>query len=161
MSPLKVFAAEVKWESIQSLGVVNGKAKQGSMVEIVRSLPNPILFQIPHGTATQMPTQLVIPETISVLSDEVTLEVKGEFPLLTKGTAASHGQYVFRVGLWVDGIRIAPIFASGGEQTRIQVPAGAKTIQLRTVEPGRLLVPASSRGEVRLPLVVEGWSDRF
>lgn len=146
---LPVLAADYS-EKTQYLGVVNGQVVGNSVVKVTRTPAEPVLFQV--DSSSLLPKELVIrhAESRPASGGLVNITVK---QTLADGRDA---RLILKTGLMVDGQKAAISARQQGEDVVISVPEAHRQVELRTDAPAELEVPANYRGNLQIPVEVEG-----
>ncbi|EBI4877019.1 fimbrial protein [Salmonella enterica] len=136
-SALPVLAADYS-EKTQYLGVVNGQVVGNSVVKVTRTPADPVLYR----TESNGP----LPETLVIRNAE------------SRPASGNMAYITLKTTLMVDGQRAALSVSQRGEDVVITVPAATRQVELRSDAPAELEVPANYRGNVQVPVEVEGIS---
>ncbi|EEI3605694.1 fimbrial protein [Salmonella enterica] len=142
-SALPVLAADYS-EKTQYLGVVNGQVVGNSVVKVTRTPADPVLYR----TESNGP----LPETLVIRNAE-SRPASGNMAYITVKRTLGDGRdarLTLKTTLMVAGQR--------GEDVVITVPAAIRQVELRSDAPAELEVPANYRGNVQVPVEVEGVS---
>ncbi|AOV98571.1 fimbrial protein [Edwardsiella hoshinae] len=150
-SALPVLAADYS-EKTQYLGVVNGQVVGNSVVKVTRTPGDPVLFRT-EGSGS-LPAALVIRNAAS-------RPASGNMAYITVKRTLADGRdarLTLKTTLMVDGQRAAITARQRGEDVVISVRAATRQVELRSDAPAELEVPANYRGNVQVPVEVEGIS---
>ncbi|EAA7635116.1 fimbrial protein [Salmonella enterica] len=150
-SALPVLAADYS-EKTQYLGVVNGQVVGNSVVKVTRTPADPVLYR----TESNGP----LPETLVIRNAE-SRPASGNMAYITVKRTLGDGRdarLTLKTTLMVDGQRAAITAGQRGEDVVITVPAATRQVELRSDAPAELEVPANYRGNVQVPVEVEGIS---
>lgn len=150
-SALPVLAADYS-EKTQYLGVVNGQVVGNSVVKVTRTPADPVLYR----TESNGP----LPETLVIRKAE-SRPASGNMVYITVKRTLGDGRdarLTLKTTLMVDGQRAALSASQRGEDVVITVPAATRQVELRSDAPAELEVPANYRGNVQVPVEVEGVS---
>lgn len=141
------------------LGPVNGTVRHNQVVEAVRTLPDPVLFEANTQETPAMPALLIIRNARAEDGGDGALLLKQEQQMpVANGQTATLGLKA-RVRLWVNGEAVGTTYRTQGADIILPLPEGAKTLALRADGPLTLLFPKSYRGELNMALETEGWRD--
>lgn len=137
-------------EKTRYLGVVNGQVVGNSVVKVTRTPAEPVLFRV--DSSSPLPEELVIrhAESRPASGGLVNITVK---QTLADGRDA---RLTLKTGLMVDGQKAAISARQPGEDVVVTVPEAHKQVELRTDAPVELEVPANYRGNLQIPVEVEG-----
>lgn len=150
-SALPVLAADYS-EKTQYLGVVNGQVVGNSVVKVTRTPADPVLYR----TESNGP----LPETLVIRNAE-SRPASGNMAYITVKRTLGDGRdarLTLKTTLMVDGQRTTLTVGQRGEDVIITVPAATRQVELRSDAPAELEVPANYRGNVQVPVEVEGVS---
>lgn len=149
VTSLPVLAADYN-EKTQYLGVVNGRVVGNSVVKVTRTPAEPVLFRAENNDS--LPEELVIrhAESRPASGGLTNITVK---QLLADGWDA---RLTLKAGLMVDGKKVVITASQRGEDVVISVPAATRLVELRSDAPVELEVPANYRGNLQVPVEVEG-----
>lgn len=137
-------------ERTQRLGVVNGQVKDNQVVEVSRSLNDPVLYKTDSPEA--MPQALRIRNATARGAD-------GGAVWVTTGQQLTNQQaarVTTKVTLWVDGKVVPANWAQQGVDVVIHSPEAQQQVMLRSDSPVTLQVPANWRGSLQVPLEIAG-----
>ena len=148
LSIQSALAAEYS-EKMQYLGVVNGQVSGNSVVKVIRTPPDPVLYRL--GSNNPLPAELIIrhAESRPATGGLASITVKQALP--DNGEA----RITLKTALMVDGKKGALSARQQGEDVVITVPEAEKLIELRTDTPAELEVPISHRGNLQIAPQVE------
>ncbi|ECV2306853.1 fimbrial protein [Salmonella enterica subsp. enterica serovar Javiana] len=148
-------AAAKDTEKMQHLGVVNGQVKDNQVVEVTRTLTDPVLYKT--ETPDALPQVLRIRNATARAGDNGTvwLTVNQGMP----GTKQQSGTVTARTALWVDGKQVPVTFSQQGTDVLVSVPQATtpqQQVMLRSDTPVVLQVPATWRGPVDVVMEISG-----
>ncbi|WP_270827336.1 DUF5462 family protein [Aeromonas sp. Y318-1] len=150
-------AAPVEREKVIHLGAVNGAINGNQVVEVVRTLPDPVLFEANRSDTDDMPSYLVVRQAIANDGAGGDVLLRQSRHVITPAGQPAQLALAYSARLWVDGQAANATWQQRGEDVVIGLPQGAQTISLRSDSPVTLQLPKGYRGEVSLVLEVEGW----
>lgn len=139
-----------------SLGAVNGTINSSQMVEVVRTLPDPVLFQVNRQEVEFAPSRLVVRNAQASGEGRDTLLLRSEEQRLTPQGKSVTVVLQYSVRLWVDGQRVPISWANRGKDVVITVPDKASTVVLRSDDPVTVQMPKGFRGAFGFSVVVSG-----
>ncbi|ENF8269133.1 DUF5462 family protein [Salmonella enterica] len=146
-------AAAQDTEKMQHLGVVNGQVKDNQVVEVTRTLTDPVLYKVDAPEA--------LPQTLRVRNATARRADNGAVWVTTRQVLA--GQQVAgvttKVTLWADGKSEPAVFTAQGTDVLISLPQDMtprQQVMLRSDSPVTLQVPANWRGSLQVPLEITG-----
>ncbi|EQA8868661.1 DUF5462 family protein [Citrobacter braakii] len=142
-------------ERTQRLGVVNGQVKDNQVVEVSRSLTDPVLYKT--ETPEALPQTLRVRNATARAADggAVWVTVNQMLP----GAKPQRGTVTARTALWVDGKQAPVTFSQQGTDVLITLPQDAaprQQVMLRSDAPVELQVPANWRGPVEVLMEITG-----
>ncbi|MEE7176178.1 DUF5462 family protein [Escherichia coli B12:H4] len=142
--------AEKIIDKTQYLGVVNGQVKGNNIVKASRTPSEPQLY-LAEGDS-EIPTKLVIrnAQGRTALDNKIHISV---FQNLGDGKQALIN---FQAILLVDGKQLAVSFKQQGEDLIISVPENSHRVELRTNSPVDIEFPVDYRGNLQIPVQIEG-----
>ncbi|EDP1393928.1 DUF5462 family protein, partial [Salmonella enterica] len=123
-----------------------------SVVKVTRTPADPVLYR----TESNGP----LPETLVIRNAE-SRPASGNMAYITVKRTLGDGRdarLTLKTTLMVDGQRAALSASQRGEDVVITVPAAIRQVELRSDAPAELEVPANYRGNVQVPVEVEGIS---
>lgn len=143
-------------ESSQRLGVVNGQVKGNQVVEVNRSLSNPVLYkaEVPEP----LPQILRVRNTTARGGDNgaIWLTVSQMLP----GAKQNENSTVtIKVTLWADGKKTPATYRQQGPDVLVSIPKNItpkQQVVLRSDAPVTLQVPATWRGPVEVMMEITG-----
>nr|WP_246879547.1 DUF5462 family protein [Chromobacterium violaceum] len=140
-------------EVTQDLGIVNGTVVANQMVEIIRPLPNPVLFRVQRDEVERMPTSLILRGTQSTIAPEGTLlaKVRWSAPQLADGRERLI-EAELPLLLRVDGKEVRPQLHRRADDLELTLPIASQRIELICDGPIQFRVPVGYRGKVSLVL---------
>jgi hypothetical protein len=150
-------AAQGYEERNTDLGLVNGIVRHDQVVEAERSLSNPVLFEANSQGVPNMPTLLLVRHAQAQDGGGGAILLEQTQPMAIPGGQPVSLGFKSRVRLWVNGEAVNASYRTQGSDVVIPLPAGAKSVSLRSDGPVSLLYPKSYRGELNLALEIEGW----
>ncbi|ECV2308164.1 fimbrial protein [Salmonella enterica subsp. enterica serovar Javiana] len=145
-------AAAQDTEKMQHLGVVNGQVKDNQVVEVTRTLTDPVLYKV--DAPEVLPQTLRIRNATVRAADNRAMNVTVEQML--SGRAAT---VTAKVALWVDGQRVAATYNQQGVDVLVSLPSqmkAQKQVMLRSDNMVTLQVPANWRGPVAVTMDIVG-----
>ncbi|WNI84219.1 DUF5462 family protein [Citrobacter portucalensis] len=142
-------------ERVQRLGVVNGQVKDNQVVEVTRTLTDPVLYRT--DAPAPVPQTLRIRNATARAGDNgaVWLTVRQVMP----GTKPQDSTVTARASLWVDGKQTAAVFSQQGVDVLVSAADKAPPLRqviLRSDAPVVLQVPAGWRGPVEVLMDITG-----
>lgn len=148
LSIQSALAAEYS-EKTQYLGVVNGQVSGNSVVKVIRTPTDPVLYRSEDTTS--------LPGSLTIRNAESRTASGGLVYITVKQALPDNGEarITLKTALMVDGKREALRARQQGEDVVITVPEAQKQVELRTDVPAELEVPASYRGNLQIALQVE------
>ncbi|MCX8980936.1 DUF5462 family protein [Citrobacter portucalensis] len=154
-TPAAIAGAEYAERHIQ-LGPVNGALRDNQMVEVSRTLSDPVLFHTDLQTAGFMPHSLIVKDVRGVESGDGALKLYAQRQQATSqnGTDSVVMEYVVR--LWIDGKSTPLAWSQQGHNLVVKVPSGTQTVSLRSDGPVTLQIPKGYRGALSIPLDIIG-----
>lgn len=142
-------------EIMQRLGVVNGQVKDNQVVEVSRSLTEPVLYK------TEAPEPL--PQTLRVRNATARGAGNGAVWLtvsqMLPGGRQQSGKVTARATLWVDGKSELAAFIQQGTDVLVSLPQDVtpqQQVMLRSDSPVVLQVPANWRGPFEVLMDIAG-----
>lgn len=143
-------------ESTQRLGVVNGQVKDNQVVEVNRSLSNPVLYK------TEAPEFLA--QTLRVLNTTARAGDNGTLWLtvsqMLPGSKQNQNSTVtIKATLWADGKKVPATYRQHGPDVLVSIPKDItpkQQVVLRSDAPVTLQVPATWRGPVEVMMDITG-----
>lgn len=143
-------------ESTQRLGVVNGQVKDNQVVEVNRSLSNPVLYK------TEAPEFLAqtlrVLNTIARVGDNGTLWLTVS-QMLPGAKQNQNSTVTIKTTLWVDGKKVPATYRQQGPDVLVSIPKDINPKQqvvLRSDAPVILQVPSIWRGPVEVVMDITG-----
>ncbi|HAW5767892.1 TPA: fimbrial protein [Escherichia coli] len=136
-------------EKTQYLGVVNGQVAGNSVVKVIRTPTDPVLYR--SGDTMPLPGRLTIRNAESRAASGGLAYITVKQVLPDNGEA----RITLKTTLMVDGKKVALSARQQGEDVVVTVPEAQKLVELRTDAPAELEVPASYRGNLQIALQVE------
>ena len=136
-------------EKTQYLGVVNGQVVGNSVVKVIRTPTDPVLYR--SGDTMPLPGRLTIRNAESRAASGGLAYITVKQVLPDNGEA----RITLKTVLMVDGKKVALSARQQGEDVVVTVPEAQKLVELRTDTPAELEIPANYRGDVKLVLQVE------
>lgn len=148
-------AAAKDIEKMQHLGVVNGQVKDNQVVEMTRTLTDPVLYKV--DSPESLPQTLRIRNATVRVGDNgaVWLTVSQRLP----GAKQQSSAVTTRSTLWVDGKVVLVTCRQQGEDVLVSPGRGAtpqQQVMLRSDSPVVLQVPATWRGPVEVMMEING-----
>ncbi|EBT5667983.1 fimbrial protein [Salmonella enterica] len=144
-------AAAKDTEKVQHLGVVNGQVKDNQVVEVSRSLNDPVLYK------TDSPE--VLPQVLRIRDATARAGNNGSVWLTTTGQPLVNQRsagITANVRLWVDG-KVVPVnWVQQGVDVLIHSPEALQQVMLQADGPVIMQVPANWRGSLQVPLEITG-----
>lgn len=137
-------------EITQHLGVVNGQVKDNQIVEVTRSLTEPVLYRA--ATPDALPQMLRIRNATARVADNGAVWVTITHSLTNQRQAA----VTTKVTLWLDGKAVPVSWQQQGVDVLIHCPGAQQQIILRSDSPVILQVPANWRGHLQIPMDIAG-----
>lgn len=137
-------------ERTQRLGVVNGQVKENQVVEVSRSLADPVLYQT--ETPEPLPRTLRIRNATARAADNGAVWVTTSQVLAGQQTAS----VTAKMTLWVDGKAVPANWQQQGVDVLIHSLEAQRQVMLRSDSPVTLQVPANWRGALRVPMEMAG-----
>lgn len=136
-------------EKTQYLGVVNGQVAGNSVVKVIRTPTDPVLYRSEDTTP--------FPDCLTIRNAESRAASGGLAYITVKQVLPDNGEarITLKTVLMVDGKRVALSARQQGEDVVVTVPEAQKLVELRTDTPAELEIPANYRGDVKLVLQVE------
>ncbi|MFM5219600.1 DUF5462 family protein [Aeromonas hydrophila] len=135
-------------EKAQYLGTLNGQRQGDGVIKVMRTLTEPVLFQVQGETP--LPTRLLV-------RGAQMRQASGGMLYITVSQALPEGRVArmtIKTTLMVDARRIPLSAEQRGEDVVIAVPEATNRVELRTDTTAELEVSANYRGELRLALEV-------
>lgn len=157
LASASVMAAPIEREKVIHLGAVNGVVNGNQVVEVVRTLPDPVLFEANRSDTEDMPSYLVVRQAIAGDGAGGDVLLRQSRPAQMPAGQLAQLSLAYSARLWVDGQAVNTSWQQRGEDVVIGLPSGAQSISLRSDSPVTLQLPKGYRGEVSLVLEVEGW----
>lgn len=142
-------------EQVISLGMLNGTVNSNQFVEVSRVLSQPVLFQAQSASQPVMPTKLVI-RNAKVRKDRKAGTIMSHYSLPSEKGMGRDVQVTVELTLLVNGKKVPLNGSDISDNVEIVVPAGSDRVELRSDGAVVLLLPEKFRGEVNIPLEVEG-----
>ncbi|MNR16631.1 hypothetical protein D3C85_1332430 [compost metagenome] len=152
-----VMAVPIEREKVIHLGAVNGVVNGNQVVEVVRTLPDPVLFEASRSDTEDMPSYLVVRQAIAGDGSGGDVLLRQSRPAQMPAGQFAQLSLAYSARLWVDGQAVTTHWLQRGEDVVIGLPQGAQNISLRSGNPVTLQLPKGYRGEISLVLEVEGW----
>lgn len=149
ITALPVLAADYS-EKTQYLGVVNGQVTGNSVVQVNRTPTDPVLYRTESDEP--LPKELVIRHAESRPASGGLANITVKHPLVNGRDA----RLTLKTTLMVDGQKTTIITSQRGADVVISVPAATRQVELRSDAPVELEVPADYRGNLQVPVEVEG-----
>ena len=137
-------------ETIQFLGVANGQVVGNSLVRVTRTPVDPTLFRI--KSPDLLPRELVIRNAES-------RQAAGGLANIKIKHLSSDGRHIFlnlKAALIVDGSKVTINANQKGDDLIITVPAAFQQVELRNETVVEIEVPANYRGNLHIPVEIEG-----
>lgn len=137
-------------EKNQYLGVVNGQVVGNSVVKVVRTPTDPVLYR--SGSNESQPEELVVRHAES-------RPASGGLVNITVKQTLGDGRDVrltLKSVLMVDGKKAAIVASQRGDNVVIAVPMATRQVELRTDAPAELEIPANYRGNIQVSVEVVG-----
>ncbi|PSU99928.1 DUF5462 family protein [Photobacterium kishitanii] len=135
-----------------SLGSVNGEVINNQYISIAKVLSNSVLLSVKQS---ELETKLQ-----SLLIDNAVLNQKnnsGISIVITEPTAQGDINVEVILELWLDGRRVSVTGEQMGSSVRLNIPKEFNYIEIKMVNPLKIHVPLSYRGDFNFVLDVEGW----
>ncbi|EAM3126249.1 fimbrial protein [Salmonella enterica] len=135
-------------ENTQYLGVVNGQNIGNSVVKVMRTPTNPVLYQ---NSDAVLPTSLTVrnAEARPASGNMVYITVKQALP------GNREVRLTLKIALIIDGQRSPISTRQLGEDVVILVPKASRMVELRTDTPLELDIPTNYKGNLQVTLQVE------
>ncbi|POT24510.1 fimbrial protein [Citrobacter freundii] len=141
-------------DRLQRLGVVNGQIKGNQVVEVRRSLTDPVLYKVENIDA--------LPQTLRV-RNATARDAEGGGLWLTVSQAQPDSQKISAVTahttLWIDGKSVPLTFSQQGTDVLVRGRENSKPklqVMLRSDAPVTLQVPVNWRGPVEVVMEITG-----
>lgn len=143
-------------ESMQRLGVVNGQVKDNQVVEVNRSLSNPVLYktEIPEPLAQT----LRVRNTTARTGDDGSLWLTVS-QMLPGAKQNQNSTVTIKATLWADGKKVPATYRQQGPEVLVSIPKDInpkQQVMLRSDAPVILQVPATWRGPVEVVMDITG-----
>lgn len=137
-------------EKNQYLGVVNGQVVGNSVVKVTRTPAEPVLFRAENNSP--LPEELIIRQARSRPASGGMANITVTQPLADGRDA----RLTLKASLMVDGQKVTVTTRQQGEDVIISVPAATRRVELRSDAPVELEIPVNYRGNLLVPVEVEG-----
>ncbi|MEG0171433.1 MAG: DUF5462 family protein [Acinetobacter sp.] len=145
-------------ETYINLGFINGKVKDNQIIEINRSLPNPILFRTKKNTLNATLYRIVFKDSQARQGDNGRIQLYTHWQKGTINGGVDKFNSMINIALLIND-RLFPIqFTESQGQVNIVIPEWAENIEIRAESPFKLQLPRGYKGIISLPFVIEGWS---
>lgn len=143
-------------ESSQRLGVVNGQVKDNQVVEVNRSLSNPVLYK---AEAPEPLAQLLrVRNTTARDGDNGTIWLTVS-QMLPGAKQNQNSTVTIKVTLWADGKKMPATYRQQGSDVLVSLPKDIipkQQVMLRSDTPVTLQVPSFWRGPVEVVMDITG-----
>ncbi|WP_426347880.1 DUF5462 family protein [Cronobacter universalis] len=135
-------------EKTQYLGVVNGQVVGNSVVKVIRTPADPVLYRS---------DDIALPEQLLVRNAEVRPASGGMAYIRAKQSLSENreARLTLKTTLMVDGHKTVLNATQQGEDVLIKIPEATKRVELRTDAPAELEIPANYRGNLEISVEVE------
>lgn len=146
-------------ERTQMLGTVNGQLNEHRLVEVTRTLPDPVLVRASKQALGELPVKLVLRQAQGWPDEQNSVRIVQTRAL--PPTVAGTPQQVLltlKVRLEADGKPAPMTIQAQGEDLVLLLPTANESLVLRSDQPLTLQLPNGYRGTLSLPLEFEGWS---
>lgn len=143
-------------ESTQRLGVVNGQVKDNQVVEVNRSLGNPVLYKI--EAPAPLAQTLRVRNTTARTGDNGTLWLTVS-QMLPGAKQNQNCTVTIKATLWADGKKVPTTYRQQGLDVLVSIPKDInpkQQVMLRSDAPVTLQVPATWRGPVEVVMDITG-----
>lgn len=152
-----VMAAPIEREKVIHLGAVNGVMQGNQVVEVVRTLPDPVLFELTRSDVANMPGYLLVRQAIASDGVDGGIQLRQVRQVMTSVGQLAAVSFTYGARLWVDGQQVATSWQQRGDDVVLGLPSGAQNISVRADSPVQLQLPKGYRGELSLALEIDGW----
>lgn len=133
------------------LGVVNGRVVNEQVIEIKKTLTDPVLFTAKQDELSKKMSKF------DILNAKIITETEGNIIIDIKDETQKI-QTRLNIELWGDGKKMQIQGKSIGSDVSIAVPDNVKLVELRTHRPIIIFVPRYYRGNFKFLLDIVGWS---
>ncbi|WP_058118971.1 DUF5462 family protein [Photobacterium kishitanii] len=135
-----------------SLGSVNGEVINNQYVSISKVLSNSVLLSVRQSELETKLQSLLINNAVLNHNKNSGISI-----VITEPTAQGDINVEVILELWLDGRRVSVTGEQMGSSVRLIIPKQFDHLEIKMVNPLKIHVPLSYRGDFNFVLDVEGW----